>query len=112
MSELACYTRVCGIDLAKETLELRIRTPDADLAVSLDYDAAGCDRVVALCRQHQIQLVVLEATGGLQRKLALALVQAAIPVAIINPSRSRHYALAEGMMAKTDKVDARILALF
>jgi transposase len=112
MSELAFYTRVCGIDLAKESLELRIRTPDADLAVSLGYDDADCDRVVELCRQHLVQIVVVEATGGLQRRLALALVKAAIPVAIINPGRIRHYALAEGMMAKTDKVDARIIALF
>lgn len=112
MSELACYTRVCGIDLAKESLELRVRTPDADLALALGYDDSDCDRVVELCQKHQIQIVVVEATGGLQRKLALALVQAAIPVAIINPGRIRHYALAEGMIAKTDKVDARIIALF
>ena len=55
---------------------------------------------------------IVEATGGLQRPLAVALVDAGIPVAIINPSRIRHYALAEGLIAKTDKVDARIIALF
>lgn len=112
MSEIVSYSRVCGVDVAKETLEVRILAGDADAAVSVANDDAGCARIVALCQQQQVQIVVAEATGGLQRKLALALVQAKLAVAVVNPGRIRHYALGEGMMAKTDKVDARIIASF
>lgn len=112
MSELLRYTRVCGIDLAKTSLQLHLVTPETAVSRSLDYDDAGCQQVVELCRKQQIQIVVLEATGGLQRQLAVALTEASIPLAILNPSRIRHYALAEGMIAKTDKVDAAILAGF
>jgi transposase len=112
MSEIVSYQRVCGVDVAKETLEVRILAGDADCALSLRNDDAGCARIVAVCQQHQVQIVVAEATGGLQRKLALALVQAKLAIAIVNPGRIRHYALGEGMMAKTDKVDARIIASF
>lgn len=112
MSEVLCYTRVCGIDLAKTSLQLHLVVPEAAVSKSVDYDAAGCQQVVELCQKHQVQIVVMEATGGLQRKLALALVQAGIPLAILNPTRIRHYALGEGMIAKTDKVDAAIIASF
>jgi transposase len=112
MSQVLRYTRVCGIDLGKTSLQLHLVTPETTLPKSLDYDEAGCQKVIELCQQHQVQLVVLEATGGLQRKLAVALVQAKVPVAILNPSRIRHYALGEGMLAKTDTVDAAILASF
>jgi transposase len=112
MPEILCYQRVCGIDVAKDTLDIRILAGDVDLFISTTNSPEGFARIIELCRKHQVQIVVAEATGGLQRPLAVALVQAEFPVAIMNPARIRHYALAEGLMAKTDKVDARIIALF
>ena len=112
MSDLLSYQRVCGIDISKETLDVRALAGDVDSGFTVGNNAAGFARIIELCLKHQIQIVVLEATGGLQRKLAVALVEAAISVAIINPSRIRYYALAEGLMAKTDKVDARLIAFF
>lgn len=112
MSELLHYTRVTGVDLGKTSFQLHLVTPDTTLSKTFDYTDAGCQEAADLCRKHQIQIVVLEATGGLQRKLALALSAAGLAVAVINPTRIRHYAMAEGLIAKTDKVDARIIASF
>lgn len=112
MSEIVSYQRVCGVDVAKDTLEVRIVAGDTDQLLSTANSPKGFAQIIELCRKHQVQIVVAEATGGLQRPLALALVAAGVAAAIINPCRIRHYALAEGLMAKTDKVDARIIALF
>jgi transposase len=58
------------------------------------------------------KLIVMEATGGYERELAIALVLAGLPVAVVNPRQVRDFAKAMGMLAKTDKVDAGVLALF
>lgn len=112
MSELLCYHCVCGVDLGKTSFQLHLVTPETTLSKTLDYTDAACEQVAELCRKHQTQIVVMEATGGLQRKLALKLAEATIPVAVINPARIRHHALGEGLIAKTDKVDARLIAHF
>lgn len=112
MSEVVSYQRVCGVDVAKDTLEFRVMAAEVNTSGSTSNDQKGFGRIIELCRKHQVQIVILEATGGYQRPLAEALVEAGIAVAVINPSRIRHYALCEGLIAKTDKVDARIIALF
>lgn len=58
------------------------------------------------------QLIVMEATGGLERELALHLLQAGLPVAVVNPTRVREFARAVGQYAKTDPIDARLIARF
>jgi transposase len=75
-------------------------------------DAAGVAELVARLRAFEIQLVVLEATGRLHRRLAAELREAGIPVALVNPQRAREYARAAGRLEKTDRVDARVLAEF
>ena len=112
MSEILSYQRACGVDVAKDTLEGRITAGDVDTGFCVPNSSEGIARLIELCRKHQVQIVLMEATGGLQRPLSLALVEAQIPVAVINPVRIRHYALAEGLIAKTDKVDARVITLF
>jgi transposase len=110
--QTASFQRVCGIDVSKHTLDAHWCTPDGQRALKLAYDAQGLQQIVQLCLQQQIQLVVVEASGGLQRQLVVALAQAAVPVAVVNPLRIRHFALAEGQIAKTDPLDARLICLF
>ena len=112
MSSLLSYSCSCGVDVSKDTLDICIMASGLEVSLRFPNTPDGIAGIVPLCRKHQVEIVVAEATGGLQRPLAMALIAAAIPMAVINPGRIRHYAQAEGMIAKTDKVDARIIALF
>lgn len=112
MSEVHAYSRVCGVDVGLEMLDAHLQSGDGRKSLRVGNDPEGFAQIIELCQKQQVQIVVFEATGGYQRPLAEALVQAQLAIAVINPRRIRHYALAEGMMAKTDKVDARIIASF
>jgi transposase len=107
---MAAYQRVCGIDVAKETLEVCLLGGDQPRRLSPSNDARGFAEITTFCQKQQVQIVVLEATGGYQRALVRALAEAKLPVAVVNPGRVRHYALAEGLLAKTDQVDAQMIA--
>ena len=67
--------------------------------------------VEQLC-DRPVELVVLEATGGYEMPAAAALAEAGIPVVVANPRQVRDFARATGQLAKTDRIDARVLALF
>lgn len=111
MSESSAgYQRICGVDVAKAELEVYLHTPERKHRGTVANTPEGIAQLVQLCQKHQIQIVVTEATGGLQRPLAVAAVEAGLRVAVLNPARVRHYALAQGILAKTDKVDAKIIA--
>jgi len=102
--------RFVGIDVSKDTLDVAIR-PDGTHRQVPNTDE-GFDQLVALLRPLAPALVVLEATGGYQRRVVAALGLAGLPVAVVNPARPREFAKALGRLAKTDKVDAEILAEF
>ena len=70
----------------------------------------GIREVVRWMRQHQPKLIVVEATGGYEEALVLALFEASLPVARVSPQRVRQYARAKGRLAKTDPLDAHLLA--
>ena len=72
----------------------------------------GIARLVARMQELQPELIVVEATGGDQRAVVDALFWAGLPVAVVNPARVRQFARAFGLLAKTDKLDARMLAVF
>lgn len=99
-----------GIDVSKTTLDLRLEPAGESLHVT--YDDAGiaevCQRLLALSPS----LIVMEATGGLETRLASELVACGLPVAVINPRQARDFAKATGQLAKTDRVDAAVLAAF
>jgi len=99
-----------GIDVAKEKLDLA--RSDSSKAVVFDNQPAGIGRIVELMRSIKPTLIVVEATGGLERPLIAALLDAHQPVALVNPGRVRHLAIALGILAKTDKVDAGVLVEF
>lgn len=99
-----------GIDVAKAQLDVHVRPSGETWRVS--HDEAGWAALLTRLRQLQPALIALEATGGYEVPLVAALASAALPVAVINPRQIRHFARATGHLAKTDLVDARVIALF
>ncbi len=99
-----------GVDVSKATLDICITPPGQ--AMHVTYDDAGVSQIVALLKETCPTLIVLEATGGLEVHLASELAAAHLPVAIINPRQARDFAKATGRLAKTDEVDAAMLADF
>jgi transposase len=99
-----------GIDVAKATLDVCL-LPTAQ-RLSLANDDAGITQLVELLKQHPVQLVLLEATGRYERRVASELLEAGLAVAVVNPRQVRDFARALGKLAKTDKIDALVLAEF
>src|SRR5207237_4435684 len=99
-----------GIDVAKATLDIAVR-PTAE-AWSASNDATAIDALVLRLGAWAPTLIVLEATGGYQGPLVAALVAAALPVVVVNPRQVRAFAQALGILAKTDRIDARVIAHF
>jgi transposase len=101
-----------GIDLAKQSFQAAADadTPAARFNAPFTYDAAGIAALLERLETLDVQLVVMEATGGLERKLAAELSEAGLTVAVVNPRQARDFAKALGTLAKTDKVDAAVLA--
>jgi transposase len=100
-----------GIDVAKGSLELCVlRENGSSRNVALPHDAKGLATVVRELQSVPVQAVVVEATGGLQRRLACTLQAAKMPVIVVNPRRARDFAKATGRLAKTDRIDAQGLA--
>src|SRR5262249_42446463 len=99
-----------GIDISKAQLDLAFRPDDASR--SEPNNAEGITAVVADLKARQPTLIVLEATGGLEGPLAVALAAAGLAVAIVNPRQVRDFARASGRLAKTDRLDALVLAHF
>jgi transposase len=102
--------RYLGLDVAKDTVVLA--SEPAGLSGTFTTDAAGLAALVAQCQAQPVTLVVLEATGGYEAPVVAALVTAGLPVAVVNPRQVRDFAHALGRLAKTDRVDAQVLALF
>jgi transposase len=102
--------RYVGIDVAKATLDVTIR-PGGE-AWSAQNDEAGLRALVARLRAAAPALVVLEATGGYELAAVAALAAAGLPVVVANPRQVRDFARATGQLAKTDRLDAGVLALF
>jgi transposase len=101
----------CGIDVSKRRLDVAIRGRETR-SWGLEHDEAGVQKLVLELNELGPTLVVLEATGGLEAHLAAALAASGLRIAVINPRQARDFARATGELAKTDAIDARILALF
>ena len=99
-----------GIDVAKHKFDVAL-LPGGQTA-SLAYDEEGLSQVLTLLKPQAACLVVLEATGGLERRLAVELLEAGHQVAMVNPCQVRDFARGIGQLAKTDRVDALVLARF
>lgn len=99
-----------GIDVSSQTLDVCL-LPTGE-AFSENNSGKGLERLARRLKQTKPTLVVLEATGGYERALVLALAEAAVPTAVVNPRQVRDFARARGILAKTDSIDARVLAQF
>lgn len=99
-----------GIDVSKAALDfdcLPVRAPER-----FSHDEAGIAALVTRLKASAVERIVLEATGGYETNLAAALAAEGLPVVVVNPKRVRDFAKASGVLAKTDRLDARVLALF
>ncbi len=101
---------VVGIDVAKAELVVAVR-PGGD-RWTVPNNEAGVGRLRARLQQLVPTLVVLEATGGYERAAVAALAAVQLPVVVANPRQVRDFARATGQQAKTDSIDADLLALF
>jgi transposase len=99
-----------GIDVSKAQLDVAVRPTGEQWAVA--HDDAGLDALVARVQPLQPTMIVVEATGGWELRLAGALAAAGLPVAVLNPRQVRAFARATGQLAKTDRLDAQVLARF
>ncbi len=107
MSSAATFV---GIDVAKAELVMAIRPSGEHW--TLANDGPGIQALVQRVRGHAPTLIVLEATGGYERAVVAALAAAQLPLVVANPRQVRDFARATGQLAKTDRIDADILALF
>ena len=99
-----------GIDVSKDRLDIHIR-PHGQ-ALTLPRNADGLAQLVALLQPLAPQLVGVEATGGFESVVAAALAGAGMPVVVVNPAQVRAFANALGRRAKTDPIDAAVIAHF
>ena len=102
--------RFVGIDVSKAQLDVAVR-PTGKRWV-LPYDETGIEGLIPQIADLGPALVLLEATGGLELPLVAALAAAALPVVVVNPRQVRDFARATGTLAKTDALDAGVLAHF
>jgi transposase len=99
-----------GIDVAKERLDVHVRP--AGEAFTVARDGEGVAALVERLKAMAAGLIVLEATGGFEVTVAAALAAAGLPLAIVNPRQIRDFARALGRLAKTDPIDAEVIARF
>ncbi|HEX6717932.1 MAG TPA: IS110 family transposase [Pyrinomonadaceae bacterium] len=99
-----------GIDVSKQQLEVAVHESDRQFRCANKVSAFG--KLIAELIDCRPALIVLEATGGLEIPVVSALRAAGLPVVVINPRQVRDFAKALGQLAKTDRLDARVLAHF
>lgn len=99
-----------GVDVSKDRLDAHVLPSGEAFAVA--RNGAGVAELVARLKDLSPALIALEATGGFETVVAAGLAAAALPVVVVNPARVRHYAQALGKRAKTDPIDALVIARF
>jgi transposase len=105
--EHACFV---GIDVSQTHLDVHVR-PTGD-SFRVNHDDTGVGTLLERVRPLAPTVLVLEATGGYEVPVAATLASAGLPVAVVNPRQIRDFARATGQLAKTDTLDARVIALF
>jgi len=102
---------VVGIDISKHALDVALGSEDPH-PFRVSNTEEGVKQLLQRLGEEDVSLVVLEATGGWERNVLRSLLQAGIPAVRVTPGRVRYFAKAIGLLAKTDRLDARILALY
>lgn len=103
-----------GIDVSKDRLDVAMHSAERQERCHFDVanDEGGIGVVVRRLEEERPALVVLEATGGFERVASATLAAAGLAVAVVNPRQARDFARAIGRLAKTDRIDADVLARF
>ncbi len=99
-----------GVDVSKYRLDVAAR-PSGEVW-EVRYDESGIGELISSMKNLNPAMVLLEASGGLELRLVSALAVASVPVVVVNPRQVRDFARATGKLAKTDSLDARVLAHF
>lgn len=109
---VAVYTEAqwIGIDVSQAWLDIVLRP--SGTYWRLDNQQSGWEQLISQLDTIEVKLVVVESTGGMERGVVQVLQHQALPVAVINPKRARDFAKASGRLAKTDRIDAGVLAHF
>jgi transposase len=102
--------KTIGIDVSKARLDVHVLNSKNDL--QFDNSVDGIKECCKLCLEVEPEIIVMEATGGYEYAAAAELSANGLPVAVVNPRRIRDFAKAVGVTAKTDKIDARVIALY
>jgi transposase len=110
MESMPAADRFVGIDVSKSWVDVHLR-PDGT-AFRCNTDDAGLAALVRRLTPLGPVLIVMEASGGYEGVVAASLAEAGLPVAIVNPRQTRKFAGALGQLAKTDAIDARVIAHF
>lgn len=105
--ERTCFV---GIDVSKASLDVHVLPQGESFSVA--RDGAGVAALTERLRSFNAELIVLEATGGFEQVVSAALAAAGLPVTQVNPRQIRDFARALGRLAKTDRIDAAVIALF
>jgi transposase len=100
----------CGVDVSKEWLDAGVEPSGAQ--GRFRNNAAGIADLAAFCREHGVDLVAMEASGGYERTVFLLLWELGVACAIVNARSVRYFAEAMGFLEKTDKIDAAVIARF
>lgn len=101
---------IAGIDVSKARLDVAIAP--SGITLSVDNNDQGIDELVQHLKAQHVDLIALEATGGYETLVAAKLSASGLCVIIVNPSQVRSYANAIGRRAKTDEIDAQVIAAF
>lgn len=101
---------VVGIDVSKDRLDVHLLPSGESFSVA--RNAKGLEVLIERMRSCHARAIGLEATGGFEKVVAAALAGASLPVVVLNPAQIRHYAQALGKRAKTDPIDAEVIARF
>ncbi len=107
MRENAAYV---GIDVSKDKLDVAVGSGGA--VCRLANTSAGIEKLLRRLKTVPVAMIALEATGGYKERLADVLTDAGHAVAVVNPGRIRHLARSLGVLAKTDAIDARMIARY
>ena len=102
--------RNIGIDVGKDLLDIYIL--ELELHWQEENNAEGIKRLVSKLNRYKLTRVLVEATGGYERAVIEASTEKGLPIIIVPPVKVRQFAKAQGILAKTDKIDARLIALF
>ena len=98
------------IDVSKAKLDVHVLNEKRD--IQIENSVAGVKECIDVCLKVKPELIVMESTGGYEYLTAAKLSAEGLPVAVVNPRRIRDFARAIGMTAKTDKIDAKVIALY